>query len=86
MRRAVGQLRSFSLIGFAMPAHSSVETFSAWYRTSSGAMSGWRISAVLRVAALAGLLFGALALGVWAGVSWLADSSASNQGVMDFTY
>jgi hypothetical protein len=75
-----------SLVGFAMPAQSSLETFSAWHRTSSDAMSGRRILAVLRVVGLAALLFGALALGLWAGINWSAGWSASDRGIMDFTY
>jgi hypothetical protein len=52
-------------------------------------MRGGRVSAILRAASLAalvGLLFGALACGLWVGMSWSADLSASDQGVMDFTY
>jgi hypothetical protein len=49
-------------------------------------MRDGRILAILRVAALAGLLFGALAFGLWAGINWSADSSASDRGIMDFTY
>lgn len=86
MRHGVGQSSFVLLVGFAMPAHSSLETFSVWNRTSSDAMFDRRILAVLRVATLVGLLFGALAFGLWAGMSWSADSSASDRGVMDFTY
>jgi len=69
-----------------MPARSSLEIFSVWDRTQSDAMSDWRILAVLRVAALGGLLFAILVLGVWAGMSWSVESSASDRGIMDFTY
>jgi hypothetical protein len=51
-------------------------------------MRGGRVSAILHAASLAalvGLLFGALACGLWVGMSWSADLS-SDQGVMDFTY
>ena len=86
MRHGVGQSGFVSLVGFVMPARSSLETFSAWNRSSSDAMSDRRILAVLRLVALIGLLFGALAFGVSAGMNWSADSSGSDQGIMDFTY
>ena len=48
-----------------------------------------RISAILRVAALLaliGLIFGALAFGMWVGMSWSTDLSGANRGVMDYSY
>jgi hypothetical protein len=74
---------------FAMLANSSLGTASAWDQASTSAMRDGRISAILRAAgwvALAGLLFGALACGVWIGMSWSADLSAPDQGLMDSTY
>jgi hypothetical protein len=72
-----------------MLANCSLKIVLAWDRASSPAMRGGRVSAILRAASLAalvGLLFGALACGLWVGMSWSADLSASDQGVMDFTY
>jgi hypothetical protein len=71
-----------------MLANSSLKIVLAWDQASSPAMRGGRVSAILHAASLAalvGLLFGALACGLWVGMSWSADLS-SDQGVMDFTY
>jgi hypothetical protein len=35
---------------------------------------------------LVGLLFGALACGLWFGMTWSGDLSASDRGVMDSAY
>ena len=77
------------LVRFAMFAMSSLKTISVWERASSPAMWDARISAILRLAALAalvGLLLGALAFGLWVGMSWSTDLSGANRGVMDHSY
>lgn len=77
------------VVRFAMLANSSLKTVSAWGQASTLARRDGRIFAILRaasLAALAGLLFGALACGLWAAMSWSADLSAPDQGLMDFTY
>jgi len=77
------------VVRFAMLANSSLKTASAWDQASTLARRDGRIFTILRVAflaALVGLLFGALACGLWAGMSWSADLSAPDRGLMDFTY
>jgi hypothetical protein len=72
-----------------MLANSSLKIVLAWDQALSPAIRGGRVSAILRAASLAalvGLLFCALACGLWLGMSWSADLSASDQGVTDFTY
>jgi hypothetical protein len=72
-----------------MHATSSVKIVLAWGQASSRAARNETISAILRtagLAALAGLLFGALAFGLWVGISPSGDLSASDRGVMDSTY
>ena len=52
-------------------------------------MWGARVSAILRVAvwaALVGLIVGALAFGLWVGMSWSTDLSGASLGVMDHAY
>ncbi len=48
-----------------------------------------RILAILRLAAwaaLIALILGALAFGLWAGMSWSTDLNGPNRGVMDHAY
>ena len=65
---------------------SSTETFSARDGASSDATRDGGIVASWRAAALVALLLGALALGLGAGMTWSADLSAPDRGIMDFTY
>lgn len=69
-----------------MFASYSLKTVPAWDQTSGHAIRDGRISAILRVAALVGVLFGAVACGPWAGMTWSADLSAADRGVMDSAY
>jgi hypothetical protein len=72
-----------------MLANSSLKTVSAWNQASSPATQDGTISAILRAASLAalvGVVFGALACGLWVGMSWSGDLSASDRGVMDSAY
>jgi hypothetical protein len=74
---------------FAMLANTALKTASAWDQASTAAIRDGRISAILRAAGrvvLVGLFFGALACGAWVGMSWSADLSAPDQGLMDSTY
>lgn len=69
-----------------MFANRSIETSSACNRASGDAMRDGGIFAILRAAALISLLFGALAFGLGAGITWSGDLSAPDQGLMDFPY
>jgi hypothetical protein len=70
----------------SMVSERSLKSFSAGDQASNRRMLGQRISGILRAAALVSLLFGALACGLWAGMTWSADPRAPDRGVMDFAY
>jgi hypothetical protein len=72
-----------------MHATSAIKTVLAWGQASNRAARNETISAILRAASLAalvGLLFGALACGLWVGLSWPGHLSAFDRGVTDSTY
>jgi hypothetical protein len=69
-----------------MVSRGSLNAFSAGDQASNRRVFYQGISGILRAAALVSLLSGALAWGLWAGMTRSADPGAPDRGVMDSAY